>query len=49
MGSEFRQTESGEAFLKQPDIETDPLSQEIYVRLAQVRNQSFASPRLKDS
>jgi hypothetical protein len=35
--------------LKKPNVESDPLPQEIYVRLAKIRNEAPAGARLKHS
>jgi hypothetical protein len=35
--------------LKKPNVESDPLPQEVYVRLAKIRNEAPAGARLKDS
>jgi hypothetical protein len=47
--SEFRESQSSEAFLKQSEIETDPLLKQIQIRAPEVGNKSLSSSGFQHS
>ena len=46
---ELRQSKPRQAVLKKPNVESDPLPQEVYVRLAKIRDEAPAGAGLKHS
>ena len=46
---QLRFSQPRQAVLKKPNVESDPLLQQVYVRLAKIRDEAPASARLKHS